>query len=1504
MTKNSRSSNDNSLFAHGGGNATASGVIFQAKLGAFFTSFLLAERRLVSNLTGEKPLSIRFETEAPVDDILVSTAIGNIFIQVKNRLTLSNSPNSELAKTAEQFVRQWLACSTGNGDRNWNKPLHPDRDRLLLAVGPNAPKTLTTTLAEGLDAHQSTRSAPLTKAQLSAVETFCKHLRREWKKFKGQQATDQDIDSICNLVKIQVYDFDGEIYCLAAKELLTNVLNSSDEAETAFSAIAQYCVELMSNRGGCSMSELRRELTARGISLAATPSYQEDVQKLRNYSKRVSNQLSELEAISVNGGKVRVERRCTKAVVEAARTASFLITGEPGAGKSGVISASANILKEERYDVITLAVDRLPVNSLFELSSELGLCHPLLDVLSNWPNDHPAILIIDALDATRGGNNEVVFRTLISDLLLLDSNSWNVIASIRTFDLQLGYQFKRLFEGKPQNAEFAHTEFSKVSHINVSKWTPEEFNYLLLAAPKLAVAIETGGERLRELVQVPFNTRLLADLISNDLLPTTLGEIRSQVQLLNLYWQNRVIKHGTVAELCLRTVVWQMIESRSLRTNKLNAANSNPEAFDALLFENVLVLPQQQFVTFRHHILFDYAASRVFLQSDDLKNVVKLFSKDNNIGLMLAPALAFVLQQLWDDIESGRQTFWDAIVKISGDPECDPIARSVAARLASELPSVNGEAIGLLAGLTEHGRKKDQVKTAISHVIGALIVRLDDKKELSLDPWFELVEHSSNYIDETVWALKALLYALSERTSSKADETRYGLASRRFLKFCLDENNDVAQLVPSGISFVADTYKSEIAESRQLLSKLLEPDHFQNHADQELRWLALGLKTISEVDPEFVVDIFITAFRTNITDRSTTHISNSQILSLRSNRRQDFDSSLWTLKEFFPDFFEEHPIHAVQALIGAISGYIERENRIDERAQTWSASGTFGKVQLQEDRSHIWAWNVDKRNVNNALSLVLAFVNFIEAAEPEQAEAVVQEIINKNKLGILWARTFMVASKRAEVVGHLLWPIATQEPFIVSNDTRKDAIDFIAARYPFESITSRQVFERTVLNFKFDQFKQSDEARIQVLKKLFSQVENQHLATDEIRQFVTDEIELFDSISTNPRPFSVVVENKSMDSWWLDYIEESNESPEIIQFLTQIDNVKDTVLESEIEDITATIKLVNSFLDFGDLFSANLPDNVAQYQVFGIAAQIASNLSRLPIERLQKKHHSLPSLITLIERLSRIPWSAPTDSDEANFELSGSWGSPDTRVETANAIMGLCRINKETVNKFRPTIKTFLDVVNVPAARMEIAAQLTVLWNTDRHYMWKLANHIARYEPNRNVLRFFVTNFLGSLLNSEPKRVENLTFIIHRRKFDRKEEATQQLLEESGKLITIIWLRFGSKDPLHELKSWIANPLSFETELTGAIGLIGDVLDREFQNADTNEVEITSRAQEFCNWTVNVIADELEEYYSQTQKGAQSDIKNERGVYFARFAKPAMSRNLHCIEGIQIGRKQ
>ena len=499
-----------------------------------------------------KAKSIRFESDAPLDDIAVETdQDGWLLVQAKTKLSLSSSMASEFGKVAEQIVRQWHAGLAGKGARGWDRPLSLGRDRLIIAVGPGTSQTITIDLAKALSSLRAQATAPLPAKQRSVLRTLSASLKAAWKTVIGKNASDADIAAILPLIAIMRFDMAGPDRAAAIAQMRLLTLKAPS-AHGAFVATERQSQALMERRHGADAKAFRYFISQAGVSLKAAPSFQADVAQLKLHSTRIAAELDAFEITVVDGKSITVERAATNAVVGAAKDGSLLVIGEPGSGKSAVVSTAAAALRKEGCEVIQFSVDRLPVDTADGLRDELGLTHRLPDLLENWPGTKPAYLFIDALDATRGGRGEAVFRSLIKEVMALPGDRWRIIASIRSFDLKLGEQFRDLFSGAPPDDNFKDNAFPAVRHINVPVWSDAEFAQLLSQAPTLATAIAQGGKKLRDLAGVPFNTRLLADLLSTGLSASAFGEVRSQVELLAMYWSRRVTPLGNAADLCLR----------------------------------------------------------------------------------------------------------------------------------------------------------------------------------------------------------------------------------------------------------------------------------------------------------------------------------------------------------------------------------------------------------------------------------------------------------------------------------------------------------------------------------------------------------------------------------------------------------------------------------------------------------------------------------------------------------------------------------------------------------------------------------------------------------------------------------------------------------------------------------------------------------------------------------------------------------------------------------------
>lgn len=197
------------LSAGGGGAATSAGILFQQQLGALVGTWLLGERPFDQRLAlgHAKPLWVRFETEAPVDDILVATSAGGfVAIQAKTTASLSRDLLSPFGKTISQFARHWLACRGGDGSLHWNRPLDPLTDRLVLAVGRQAPATVREDLPAALRLRAQPGGGILTDAQTRAFDDFESCVAQAWATATTDPFEPAIAETLARLVTVLTFD--------------------------------------------------------------------------------------------------------------------------------------------------------------------------------------------------------------------------------------------------------------------------------------------------------------------------------------------------------------------------------------------------------------------------------------------------------------------------------------------------------------------------------------------------------------------------------------------------------------------------------------------------------------------------------------------------------------------------------------------------------------------------------------------------------------------------------------------------------------------------------------------------------------------------------------------------------------------------------------------------------------------------------------------------------------------------------------------------------------------------------------------------------------------------------------------------------------------------------------------------------------------------------------------------------------------------------------------------
>lgn len=1401
-------------YATGGGDATASGVAFQQSLGAAFSLWMLTETPVDPRLAlgGATVVTVRMETEAPLDDVLVLTSDGGIIAaQAKINLSLSSTLTSEFGKTLGQLVRHWLLCRYGSGALGWDRPLDEARDRLLIVVGPNSPATTRLHLARALEARRQPGKPLLAENESRALDQFNTCVRLAWKASTTEPLTDCIQGSLFRLTFVYTFDPSGISRAAMAATLVPALAEPAD-ASSVLNLLERSAEDLMSSRGGHGIATLRADLIGRGARLAVRSDYRGDIAALKSHSAQTERALRALEVMEAEAGvPVGIARHCQPAVNAAALTGGLLLIGEPGAGKSAVMNVLGRSLRDLGHDVVELAVDRFSVESLEGLSRALGLGHDLPQVLAAWDGPSPAFLLIDALDASRGGPAESAFRRLI-EATAERSGRWTVVASIRTFDLRQGLSFRTLFKGTPPEPTLSTDGLAAVRHIQVPTWSEAEFEELLGALPRLAAVLRKCPGKLRRLAMVPFNTRLLAELVACGAVSGNFTTIGSQAALLSLYWDWRVQPLGTAAEVCLRRVVDEMMSLRALRASRLDVAAQNPAVLEALVGAGVLAsIDRERSVQFRHHLLFDYVASRVFLDDAAVTDGTMAFPKSRGLGLLLGPAMGFLLGELWSG-DLAHVRFWMTTSSLLGAPDCDPVIRSVAARMAAELPA---NAVDVVSFARSIGAGDPTATAALSHVAGAVAVELEDRPDAPLAPWVRLELELSGNPAPVAGALRMLAYMLIDRVGDPGMRADLGTAVRALLDhgYGLDHSR---QLATQAIGFVADTMATDVEASAALLRKVLSEERFTKFGSEECPALTRKIGVIAPVSPGFATEVYRGVFARQVTDdRRTSLGGGSRIFNLTSNAQQDFESARWALKEYFPRFLAACPGQATRALLEAVDGYVGRRHPIPREAPAHAVRTLDGVIRIQADLSHIWGHEPHPQHAVDAEALLSRFETFLETG-PEEAVMVAADYAVRNAtLAVIWSRMFMAAAGRGGPLAGLLLRYAAQPGPLLCLDTRKDAVDLVASGYGSLQASERTAFEDEMLGYRYEEFTDPDAARTRLVRRLFGAIGAGWLETDRARQVIAG---VPPEVADNPRPFQITTSSAEPDDYyWLD--EATRSAPEARGMTASLDAVRkelrlhpdDKRQAPRLREALDALAGLRTRLDAGKVSDHALLRHAQNVFSQGVHALVRGGLI---------SNETAPENVRLIANWIEAAFSSidpEVDIDtEASFESSPGWSSPSGRIEAAEAALDLSLERPDAFPSLKPLIIRSLADAH-PAVRMSAGRRLVQIWDLDRKEFWTRATWILNTEQNRSVLDFFVTGVLGQLVwNGAAREAADLILPLAGR-WPACDPGNAGFRAHLVQITLQLWLQFGFEDAAAQVRIWMAAPLENVEEVRHAI---------------------------------------------------------------------------------------
>ena len=1388
--------------AGGGGPAAQAGMGFQNRAAAWVAAHILAEQAASPpwDLSAATTLDfVRCETEQPVDDLLVGTSEGGfVFVQAKHSLRLEVGADSALASAVDQFVRQFVVSQSATPGRPWERPLSPDRDRLVLLIGPHSSAPIRENLPSALRAKSQalasgypTQAIVLNKEEDRALRVFQGHMARSWQRLTGSELSDDYLHQLLPLIRIHTLDIDaGGSAEREAKGLLRSaVLHDALSADVAWNTLVQACADFASSREGASRERLQKVLLDAGIHLRAPRSYDADIRRLREYSHSTVALLSDLARIRVGSAEVKITRRSTQALRSAAEQNSIVVVGDPGAGKSGALHDLVLMLHDEDRDVVFLAVDRLQAQSLNALRDEIGLSHDLLTVLANWHGPQPAFLVIDALDAARSDRSLQAFRDLMSQTTKRDSR-WRVVASIRRFDLRHSQKIHQLFLGTPA-AEFQDAEFASVSHISIPKLQDEELDQVRAQSHELAHLLTVAESSLRDLLRVPFNLRLMGELVGEGVAVAELTPIHTQIELLERYWSHLVIRddrQGDARENVLRRVVSPMVEARTLRVERAHVATdaSTSVILHDLLSSNILsewqplptAAPESYVLTFAHHVLFDYVVARLLLRGDP-GTLVERLASEPELVLAIRPSLVLHFQYIWF-ADTTRSLFWHLVLLVLQAEQVPTVGKLIGPGVAAELATRIEEFAPLFAAL-ESGETavRDAADHALRHVVGALLAVPSDQTQSLVGegagPWCELLERVSRRIRPPVaYTVRVLLSAICEHPEAFTAEQRSnaGTASRRLFEFAWSQTSRDRWLVTDALKAVCRTFESDPSTSAALVRRCLDPAHLTEYGYEELPWLAREVGRLIPLDPGLVEDIYRAAFTYRDPSEAQTSMG-GRIVGMTSTRRQDYGSALYGLAKAYPCFLSVAPVHATRALITAIDFYITQRHSppsgeiIEETFSFWER-----EARIRADYGYIWD-SGDTYRHDEPLKMLDDFESFLrqlaqDAERVGQFRQIIDVLTTHNRLATLWRRLLTVGAEFPDTLGREVRALAWSPPILSFHDTTIAAGKFLAAVFGFLNGKDRERIERAILAIPDSARTRSPESREWTRNRLLGCVAPEHLVTDDARRLLRElatagdippNVPLFGPIEATweERPYG---EKEYLTDEGVPVEADANrriqalEQP-VREFVERHQHSSPTA--QDIEGVLPALRSLRGALSTADV------DGVHPKQRDYAWGRLADACERIAVyESLPCEDEAGAFAKAVLLEAAQHPDPVHQPEYDAQFDELPSWASPAPRIQAAAGLTWLVRQPTCVDQTVLGTIER-LSKDPVPAVRFQVATRLIALYRTAPKLMWTVLEWLCLEETSRGVLQGLLNDPLRRLAGSHANRIADLTEAIYER---------------------------------------------------------------------------------------------------------------------------------------------
>ena len=1160
-----------------------------------------------------------------------------------------------------------------------------------------------------------------------------------------------------------------------------------------------------------------------------------------------------------------------------------VIIGSPGVGKTYVLKELRQRLKATGIPHLLLRIDQLGNGTTETLQEELAYEGDLIEKLKSIPvSGKNAILLFDAFDAARDEQARKRFLNLIGRAIC-ELVKWNVVVTVRTYDAMKSRELLDLF-GSPDNTQYQNKDIL-CRHFTISSFNEDEILHAFdqIGCPKSIY--KEGSQDFKDLLAIPFNLWLLEKILKgSDGIPD-FSQIRSEVQLLGLFWERRIENENS--ERVLRKISHGMVKERSL-TIKVDDIYDDVDldkpvrknAWNKLQSDEILVKVSStgQRIAFSHNILFDYAIS-VLLIDDEPQHLEKFITEDPSRPLFLRPSLTYFFTRLWyyDNSESFWKAFWYIF------PKAQPVHLRLVARLIPT--SVIANEVRAVEQLTPLLGKLQNREAIASKTVARLLQSLR-MRDIAPDAlWINFFDQISLHLQsDFAWDLATLTSDILERATDANIKEACGRIGRRLLQWVWKKReaseNDWYNRLGSywGVPLVAKTYHTNVAGSRTLLEKVFELLLEDNFPIDFLATLTEHVDKIWNCDPGFVTSIYRTVLTHDEISNGNTQWG-GYITSFRSSRLQDYGMCEYRLIEHFPKFLQAAPSHATQAVIQSLNCfipdfhfyvYLVEEDPPTDSIETFNFRGK--PAHFVQDQSHLWDTGENTDKPIKMADILFEFIGQLATSKKSLPllDSLLDVFRDEVRSAFFWKRLLKIGAQFPKIFATHLFELCTARPIQVRAETSYQLGLFLEATAPEFTPDQLLQIEESILELPRKTKDEDNQSPFDLAKnRLLAHIPMNWLQTDQARK-IREKMGHEDRVPPNQPLLSfigtseLVTEEKRFQDKGIDT--SSPENQELHRFFKPLDDFSSEWLNSKPTERATRLIFPQLEKGYAIVKSDTKADKAVIDSLWLKLIDCVAILSRVADD-------SKSSLFTFCRQilLDGAEHEQPTPNPHFDGRFN-SWSySPYPRHGAAQGLLRLA---------FHQPDEEILDAIEaladdpVPSVRMVTAMELTNVYAVVPQRFWHIMDKRAAQEPNGIVQqRLYFTLARVAPRENEDKITRLMAKLLKHTQLPLRNQGTSDPFID-----LLMWLVIARKNAwaLETIKNtFFKAPIRFASTLNRAVSqaMRVYVVPKNFETP--NGPEQAKRAILWVSSTITVVSDEIAKLY-RTSSGCCTEEEKEK----------------------------